>query len=291
MLAHAHRLKVDQEGIVGYVAGKGEPRIALDVGSDAVFFNNPDLPETRSEMALPLKARQQVIGVLDVQSTEEAAFTQEDIDIIQILADQIALAIENARLLQESQQALQELEKLYRQQVGQAWQKRLSHKTITYTYNPLGVEASPIQAVNSAVGISMPDSGPHGAAPNFARNGHTLNTPITLRSQSIGSLMLRREIDQAPWSQEEIELVNATLSQLALALENARLIEENSRRAQNEQLIGKIAAQAQSSLDLEILMKRTVKEIGQALGAGKVQIRLGVDPKDRHDPSSNGGSA
>jgi GAF domain-containing protein len=104
--------------------------------------------------------------------------------------------------------------------------------------------------------------------------------------------MLRRDLDQPPWSPDEIELVKATLTQVALALENARLIEENSRRAQNERLIGKIAAQAQSSLDLEILMKRTVKEIGQALGAGKVQIRLGVDPRERHDPSSsNGGTA
>jgi GAF domain-containing protein len=238
-------------------------------------------------MALPLKARQQVIGVLDVQSTEEAAFTQEDIDILQILADQIALAIDNVRLLQESKQGFQELEKLYRQQVGQAWQKRLSHKSIAYAYTPHGVQqVNP--AGQSRVGAQHSRS--ENGRSEIDQNGPTLTLPLTLRSQSIGSLMLRRDIDQPPWSPDEIELVKTTLTQVALALENARLIEENRRRAQNERLIGKIAAQAQSSLDLEILMRRTVKEIGQALGVGKVQIRLGVDPRDQLDPSSSGGA-
>jgi len=87
MLARRHKLKVGEVGIVGHAAGRGEPRIALDVGEDAVFFDNPDLPRTRSEMALPLKVRGQVIGVLDVQSTEEAAFSEDDVAILQTMAD------------------------------------------------------------------------------------------------------------------------------------------------------------------------------------------------------------
>lgn len=102
MLARGHKLAVGKVGIVGHVTGYGEPRIALDVGADAVFFDNPDMPETRSEMALPLISRGRVIGALDVQSKQEAAFTSEDVATLQTMADQLANAIENARLYEET---------------------------------------------------------------------------------------------------------------------------------------------------------------------------------------------
>jgi methyl-accepting chemotaxis protein len=109
MLEKEHRLKVGEQGIVGYVTNVGEPRIVLDVGTDAVHFNNPLLSETRSEMALPLKLGGQVIGALDVQSREEGAFDEEDATVLQTMADQLAIAIENARLLQETRQTVHEL--------------------------------------------------------------------------------------------------------------------------------------------------------------------------------------
>jgi GAF domain-containing protein len=120
MLARGHKLRIGQVGIVGNVADIGVPRIALDVGDDAIFFNNPDLPLTRSEIALPLKARGQVIGVLDVQSIDEAAFSNDDVETLQVLADQVALALDNARLLKESRDALEELRNLYGQRTRQA---------------------------------------------------------------------------------------------------------------------------------------------------------------------------
>jgi len=113
MLARGHRLAVGQVGIVGYVAGTGQPRIALDVGADAVFFDNPDLPLTRSEMALPLTARGRVIGVLDVQSVEAAAFSDEDVTILSTMANQLATAIENVRLLEETERRAVQTQALY----------------------------------------------------------------------------------------------------------------------------------------------------------------------------------
>jgi methyl-accepting chemotaxis protein len=109
MLASAHKLKVGEAGIVGYVTTSGEPRIALDVGEDTAFFSNPNLPDTRSEMALPLKVQERVIGVLDVQSAEAAAFSEEDVAVLQVMADQLAIAIENAQLLHATQQTVHEL--------------------------------------------------------------------------------------------------------------------------------------------------------------------------------------
>ena len=81
MLERRHQLRVGGTGIVGYVSQSGRPRIALDTGSDAVFFNNPDLPQTHSEMAIPLKYASQVIGVLDIQSAQPSAFKDEDANL------------------------------------------------------------------------------------------------------------------------------------------------------------------------------------------------------------------
>ncbi len=113
MLARGHRLAVGQVGIVGYVAGTGQPRIALDVGEDAIFFDNPDLPLTRSEMALPLMTRGRIIGVLDVQSTEPAAFGDEDVAVLRTMANQLATAIENVRLLEEAERRAVQTQALY----------------------------------------------------------------------------------------------------------------------------------------------------------------------------------
>ncbi len=130
MLVRRHRLAVGTEGIVGHTVSTNRPRIALDVGADAVYFSNPDLPDTRSEMALPLHSGNTVIGVLDVQSIQEAAFDEQDIQVLTALADQVSIAIENARLFQESQVALVQAEDAYRQYVRQEWDSflRPGHK-------------------------------------------------------------------------------------------------------------------------------------------------------------------
>ncbi|MBN1889564.1 MAG: GAF domain-containing protein [Thermoflexales bacterium] len=107
MLAKGHKLKVGAQGIVGYVTSTGQARIALDVGADAVHFKNPLLPETRSEMALPLKVGERIIGALDVQSRHESAFDEDNITVFHMMADQLAITIENARLLGATQQTVQ----------------------------------------------------------------------------------------------------------------------------------------------------------------------------------------
>jgi GAF domain-containing protein/HAMP domain-containing protein len=262
MLEKGHKLQVGQTGIVGYATAHGEPRFALDVGEDAVYFNNPYLPETRSEISLPLNARGRIIGALDVQSRKPAAFGPEDIEILQILADQIALAIENARLLTESQETLQELETLYGKQVSQAWQNRLETSSIAYTLDQLGVKRASDGQLKAANGEPDPQ---------------TLSAPILLRGQQLGSIALQRADSQAAWTEEEAQLVNATVNQIALALENARLLETVQRNAHQEQLVGQISAHAQSSLDLDNVMKIAVQEIGLAIAAARVQISLRTD--------------
>lgn len=274
MLARKHQLRIGKVGIVGHVAASGEPRIALDVGVDAVFFNNPDLPETHSEMALPMKAHGIVVGVLDVQSTETAAFREEDIDILQILADQIALAIENARLLETNEESLHKLESMYNSQVGQAWKNRLEETHIEYSYDRLGVHRITSPSEITEIRVEDPDT---------SSRENRIAVPIILHGHHIGSLQLHRD-DNSPWTSEDREIVDVITSQISLALDSARIQEADRLRSQNEQLVNRISVRTQSALDLETVMKRAVQEIGQALKAEKVQILLqtnGAYPDNR----------
>jgi PAS domain S-box-containing protein len=267
MLARGHQLKVGEVGIVGRVAETGRTRIALNVGEDAVFFQNPDLPETRSEMALPLTARDKVIGVLDIQSTQPQAFTQEDIEILQILADQVAIAMDNARLLSESRAVIQQLQSLSTAQARQAWQERLSGRAYGFDYTPLGVTARR---------TPQPRARTHKAGDD----PHSLAVPLNLRGQEIGRILLRRKPSQPPWSEREKALAAAIAEQAALAMENARLVQEAQRRASREQQINVIAAQAQRSTDLETILQNTIRELGNSLGVPRAFIQIGGTPPE-----------
>ena len=268
MLARRHSLKVGEVGIVGTVAATGQPRVALDVGSDAVFFDNPDLPETRSEMGLPLVVREETIGVLDVQSTEEAAFSGEDVAIMHTVADQVALAIDNARLLEESQTALQELENLYGQRVRETWQERAKRYAPAYHYDR--VKVTPSSATSDSITPSRLDR------PTAIQdeNGHRLVSPVRLRGQMLGSIVLRRKPEQEPWSQEEIALVDEVSTQIALALENAQLLEETQRHSERDRLIAGITARVRSSMHMETILQTAVQELGAALGTSRAVVKL-----------------
>jgi GAF domain-containing protein/HAMP domain-containing protein len=207
MLARRHMLEVGT-GIVGYVAATGEHRVALDVGEDAVFFDNPDLPETRSEMALPLKVRARLIGVLDVQSREAAAFTQEDVAVLQTMADQVALAIDNARLLEQTDERLRELDALLGRYGRQGWRRLvLERPQWGYTYD--GLEVAP------------------GDASKGAEADPQLTVPLRVRDEVIGRLNVL--LGDHPLTPETTAVAQAVAEQASQALENARLFQEAQR--------------------------------------------------------------
>jgi GAF domain-containing protein len=264
MLSRGHKLEVGKVGIVGYVAGSGTPRIAHDVGSDAVFFNNPDLPQTRSELALPLNTRGKIIGVLDVQSTKPAVFTEGDVTTLQILADQVALAIDNSRLMTETNQALQELRNLYALQVGEAWRKKLGDRKIIHSYN----RHSSRFAKNDALIQPAKDDGPA-----------TIRVPVIFRGHPLGSLTLKKEGEESGWTHDEIQVVNTIVTQFSLALENARLLEETQRRAERERQISEITARIRSSNDPEVILQTAATELRNALRVKHSQIRINSQPE------------
>ena len=261
MIEHGHSLAVGTRGIVGYVAAQKKPRIALDVGGDAVFFNNPDLPMTRSELALPLLIRNRVVGVLDIQSDIPQAFSVDDIDVLQTMADQVAVAIENARLLDESQAALTQLEALTTFRTRDAWNQKLQGKSRVFTYTPLGLRAEK----------------PSGSS----EDGPVI--PITLRGQTIGRISIARKGDTQINKIDE-DLISEVATQAGLAIDNIRLLEEATQRAKQEQMVGKLATRFSQSLDIDTLLQTAAREIGQLPDVSEVSVFIG---KQREEASPN----
>ena len=170
MLERNHRLLVGGTGIVGFVTNTGQPRIALDVGLDTAYFNNPDLPDTHSEIALPLRLGTDIFGALDVQSTETNAFSQEDINILSILADQVGIAIQNARSYQQTHEALSQAESASTQASVQQWRHFLTHEPVEGYY---------FDGVNTK-----------SFKPSEKQRTHSFSVPLTLRGTRIGTIKL-----------------------------------------------------------------------------------------------------
>jgi GAF domain-containing protein/HAMP domain-containing protein len=298
MLARGHNLKVGEVGIVGYVTDTGNPRIATDVGQDAVFFNNPDLPETRSEMALPLRIGPQVIGALDVQSTESAAFSEEDVALFTTLADQIAVAIDNNRLYGEMRLALKEAQELHRSYLRQEWQRELTEEEHpSYRYTQHGV--APAQAIDlpevqralssGEVAVYNPTDipEPHNASRENARSA--MAVPIKLRGQTIGVVDLQETSSGREWSDAEVNMVQGIADQIGLALENARLFRQTIRRADRERKVLEITSRIRAVNDPRQMLEIAVQELQRALRASRAQIVLQSPAEiEDVDPGSRG---
>lgn len=275
MLARGHKLEVGESGIVGYVAKHGSPRIALDVGTDAVYFDNPDLPETRSEMALPLTARNKIVGVLDLQSKKPGAFTETELNILSILADQVAIAIENVRLFQQTQVALADAEALYRQNTQKGWQEFSReedsigyHQTLTggtKLFTP--VDTDEIRQVMNQAKPMVFDA-------NKATPEASIVVPIMLRGQVIGALKVKAPEQNRTWSRDEINLTEVISERLSLALENSRLLQESQNKAATEQIISDIATKIGASVRTENILRITALELSQLLNNADIFIDL-----------------
>jgi GAF domain-containing protein/HAMP domain-containing protein len=264
MLERKHRLRVGEQGIVGNVTATGNPRVAMDVGADAVFFNNPDLPDTHSEMALPLRSGTRIIGALDVQSTERAAFSNEDIQMLTLLADQVSLAIDNARLFDETRRALAESETIGRQVTREAFAKlSVEQNLVGYQYNITG--AKPLEAPIELKGT------PKGEGKQNQTGAGQILVPIELRGEIIGTLAVQSPTASA-LTQDQIDLIKAVAERVALAAENARLFDETTRRAERERLVSDITSKIRSVNDPQLMIQTAMEELRSALGASRVEV-------------------
>jgi len=272
MLERNHRLKVGETGIVGYVTRTGKPRIALDTGMDIVFFNNPDLPETHSEIALPLHIGDQIIGALDVQSTEPNAFNQEDVNILATLADQVSIAIQNARQYEETRKALAESESLSRQFSQTGWNQFTSSRGLEGIHHT-GSKSTLLYRKNG----KGRDEGPSDRNQiKLQGRGAVMSLPVKLRGEVIGSVDVRSS-ESREWDQDELEIVTAIIERSAIAMENARLLTESQKLAAKERSIGEISTRISSQSDVDELLKTAAQELGRTLPGMEISIQLTKD--------------
>ncbi len=270
MLAHNYKLKVGQVGMVGYVTGSGNPRIALDTDTDAVHFDNPDLPDTRSELALPLRIAGQIIGALDVQSLASNAFSQDDVQILSTLADQIATAIQNARSFEESRKLLHEAQSTFSGYMTESWQAlHPIQKGLGYQFsgNIIKVLESPIE------GAHIKDALKKGVIIISGENSDNLAIPVRLRGQVVGVMNLQNPAGQA-WGQDQIDIATATAERLSLAIENATLLQATQRRADIERVTTNISTRISSSTRFETILQTAAEELSRALGGSDVLVQI-----------------
>jgi GAF domain-containing protein len=275
MLERSHRLRLGV-GVVGFAAQTGQPRIALDVGTDAVFFDNPDLPNTRSEVALPLKSRTDTVGILDVQSTEAGAFSSEDLQVLTALANQVAIALENARLLTETRAALIQVQEVYNEFTRTEWSRTVSRaEQRGFRYQTGRIEMLE-RALQSSEAISAVQSGEVVASQINGSNEKraVVAVPVKLRGEVIGILHIESNDPSKEWQEDEVSLVQAVAERAAFAMENARLFQDARRRAAKERLISEATSRISGALNIENILHTTAEELERVLGGSEVLIQF-----------------
>ncbi|TAK12478.1 MAG: GAF domain-containing protein [Anaerolineae bacterium] len=259
MIERGHRLLVGKQGMVGYVTGIGLSRITQDTTLDRIHSSSPELPDTRSEMALPLKARDEIIGALDIQASMPNSFSQQDVNILQTLADQLALAISNSRLYRQSAEALEEVQRAYGELNRRGWlEAQRQGRLPAYRYF-----AGARQKANRVESGSLP----------ALDNPNATHIPIRVRGQVIGTIDIERQ-GTTEWSTEEQNMLQTISDQLGIALDGARLFDATQQRAANERLISELTAEIRESLDMETILRTTADRLRQELALPEVTIRL-----------------
>lgn len=247
LIESKHQVEVSSTNMIGKSILTREAQISLESGEKAVRLNNPLLPYTRSEISLPLLVGDQTLGTLNVHSTQEAAFSEHDIETLQNMANQVAISLDNARLFQETRQRLIELRNIQKQYLREAW-----------------------------IDTNLPQGGISLAIGDGAEvdNEKLYEFPITLRDQIIGQLMLAGE---ESLSAEDKNWIQAVATQTALALENARLLEESQSAAMREKFVTEITNKIWASTSVDGVLQTTVRELGQILDATEATIEISID--------------
>jgi GAF domain-containing protein len=243
-----HRLEIGGRNMVGSAIRERSPRIAQIASQEKQRFENPLLPYTRSEIALPLIAGDRVLGALNVQSMKESDFTPEVIETMQNMASQVAIALENARLFQEAQQVIQEMRAVQQQYLMEGWRGFIQE--------------------NENLEYSIGDE--------VYEDSKSIEIPISLRDQTLGQIVLEGKQD---WTADQQSLVDAVAKQAAIALENARLVSESRQTAVHERMLAEINSKIWSAATIDSILQTVVKELGRRLDAAHATIELNLDDK------------
>ena len=283
MITNRLKVAVGEPNSIGRVAATGEPRISSDNRQDSKTSTTL-LTNTLSEITLPLKSEQNVLGVLDIQSDKPQAFKQNDIAVFQVLADQLATAIERTRLAEEVEQTLEELERSYGRYTREGWQNLSGSgriKNVGYRFNNIRIE--PVTGLTDAAEQALK------TGTTVYSNGDSsvqeVVIPIKLRGQTIGAMHARLKEGS---SESTMNTLQFAIDRLASALESARLYEQASLRADREQAISQITNAISSSSEYDLIMRTTVRELGNLLNDTEVAIQILSDNGDEVSAAGTG---
>ncbi|GAB4494651.1 MAG: hypothetical protein OHK0052_00210 [Anaerolineales bacterium] len=277
MLGQGHRVQLGR-GVVGMAAQTGKSVLAADVTHDIDWFRNPNLPETQGELAVPIVYRGEILGILDVQSSQANALSQEDVLLLQGLCSQIAIAFHETQLRLSLNERIEELSALQRMTSREGWQAfQRSRRQRARGYAFRAGEVQPLEAA------ALPQEAESPAAP---ANSLQAAAPLEVRGETIGTLAVEFDAAHPLTEQEQAILQNISL-QVAEALERARLFEEIQARAEQERLVRTITDKVRRAESSEAIMRVTLEELSRALQAqalarlGKqTQLRLVLPPEN-----------
>lgn len=301
LLARNHRLPIGSRSVIGRVVQIGEPVVTQNTQSDSIHSVNELLPETQAELALPIIDSGNIIGALDVQSINADAFQSIDIQALQIIANQLAVAIRNARLFEQAQQNinenkqlvyeyetnLQEVDRLNRTLTKQSWDNYLTQSYVN------GVTLSkdrfaPQAEWSDAMHIATSQNQTHITE---SEDKNLIVVPIVLRGEVLGAIEV--EVNANTNTTDSAEMIQAVSQRLAISLESARLFEETQEATLQEQQINEIVTSYETAVTIDELLHITLEKLQQSLGADAGKIRLGkldTDTTSPHTYNGNGGS-
>jgi GAF domain-containing protein len=258
--------------MIGWAITERRSRIALEAQVDAVRLAQAELPDTRSEAALPLRSRGQVVGALTVQDRRPNAFDPDRVVVLQTMADQVAVALDNARLFAESRAALEAERRAYGEISRRAWAEMVRSGL------DLGYVSNQEEGLLAASGAWRPEMIQATETGQKVQNGGAdLAIPIKIREHVAGVVRLQKPREAGPWTADEITLMENLTEQLEVALESARLYQDTQRRAAEEQLLSEVTTRMRETLDMDMVLQTAIREIGDALDLAEVEVRMGMD--------------
>lgn len=288
LLRRGHRLQVGSVSIIGQVTEQGQMIVARDIGASNVHRQNEFLRDTQAELAIPMMLGTQIVGALDVQSRKRDSFTEDQIAALQTLADQVTIAIENARLYEQSQRLVKSLESETQDRTKRAWQDVFNtlrtpslsaHYGNVTDYNTNTLREAVLRGNRSVVGNKT------------ERNTIPFGVPVVVRGQLLG--VVEFEIREADFNYNKVLLAEELTTRLAVSLDNARLFQDSTRTAEREHLVNEISAKLTTQTDIQSIVETAIREVSNVLGTPQVAVRfqIGQEPATIALPSLQNGAS
>lgn len=319
MKRQGHKIGVGSKSIVGFVSGKGEALVVSDTSKDLTYYANPLLPDTRAEAAIPLRVADRILGVLDVQSTIPYAFSEDNLRSLQILADQLAIAVENTELFAETQEHLSQHRLLHHitstaasgTTLEEALESAVSGLQVTLGGDRVMIMLADrdkrLLEVKASVGYSeditemkveigqgvsgwvaahrkplrIRDTSEDSRYIQISANTRSeLAVPLIYRNELLGVINVESEQVDA-YTENDEEMLGTLGGSLAAIIANARLLEQIRAQSERERLVYEITGKIRRSTDIQSILLTTASEISRVTGARYTKIE--VHPQTRSD--------